>query len=58
MWNKLLKCHDLFEKSLFLDDWLKQEEHIAIDVEEKSIKIKDYFKIYKSIVNRQKGNGL
>ena len=56
--NKLLKWRDLFDKTLYLHDWLMQEEHSIIDVEEKAIKIKDYFKLYKSIVNRQEGNGL
>ena len=35
-----------------------QEEHSIIDVEEKAIKIKDYFKGYKSIVNREESNEL
>ena len=35
-----------------------QEKQSIKDVEEKAIKIKDYFKLYKSIVNRQEGNGL
>ena len=39
-------------------NWLMQEEHGIIDVGEKAIKIKEYFKLYKSIVNRQEGNGL
>ena len=56
--NKLLKWRDLFDKTLYLHDWLMQEEHSIKDVEEKAIKIKDYFKLYKSIVNRQEGNGL
>ena len=29
-----------------------------IDVEEKAIKIKEYFQLYKSIVKREEGNGL
>ena len=35
-----------------------QEEHSIIDIEENSIKIKDYFKLYKSIMKREEGNGL
>ena len=56
--NKLLKWRDLFDKTLYLHDWLMQEKHSIKDVEEKAIKIKDYFQLYKSIVNRQEGNGL
>ena len=56
--NKLLKWRELFEKPLFLYDWLIQEEHNKIDVAEKAIRIKEYFKLYKSIVKRQEGNGL
>ena len=55
--NKLLKWRDLFDKTLFLHDWLMKEEHSIIDIEEKAIKIKDYFKLYNSIVIRQEGNG-
>ena len=35
-----------------------QEEHSIIDVGGKTIKIMEYFKIYKSIMNREEGNGL
>ena len=56
--NKLLKWRDLFDKTLFLHDWLMQEEHSIIDVGEKAIKIKEYFKLYKTIVKREEGNGL
>ena len=33
--NKLLKWRELFDKTLFLHDWLMQEEHNKIDVAEK-----------------------
>ena len=55
--NKLLKWRDLFDKTMFLHDWLLQKEHSEIDIEEKAIKIKDDSKLYKSIVKREVGNG-
>ena len=57
-WNKLLEWRDLFDKILFLYDWLMQEEYSIIDVEEKAIIIKEYFKLYKRIMKREEGNGL
>ena len=56
--NKLLKWLKLFDKTLFLHDWLMQEDHSIIDVKEKAIKIKNYFVLCKSIVKREEGNGL
>ena len=56
--NKLLQWRDLFDKTLYLHDWLMHKEYIIIDVEEEAIKIKDYLKLRKSIVNRQERNGL
>ena len=35
-----------------------QEEHSIIDIEEKAIKIKNHFKLYKSIMKREEGNRL
>ena len=55
--SKLLKWRDLFDKTVYLHDWLMQEEDSIIDVGERAINIKDYFKLYKSIVKREEGNG-
>ena len=55
---KLLKWRELFDKTLYLHDWLMQAEHSIIDVEQKAIKIKEYFHLYKHLVKRQDGNGL
>ena len=55
--NEPLKWRDLLN-TLFLHDWFMQEEHSIIDVKEKTIKIKEYFQLNKSIVNGEEGNGL
>ena len=56
--SKLLKWCDYFDKTLIWHDWIMQEEDSIFDMGEKTIKIKEYFQLYKSIVNRQEGNGL
>ena len=56
--SKQLTWLDLFDKTLFLHDWLMQEQHSIIDIEEKAIKIKDYFKLYMIILKREGSSGL